>query len=117
MSIISDLQVAAKVIKKTGEIELYQKLLEHREKIVEIIEENNTLKQKIEKLEKILKIKGSIIFERQVYWLEDKEKNIIEGPFCPKCYDDEKLFMHLIASDVDPNIKRCPRCRFTRMKL
>jgi uncharacterized protein with PIN domain len=117
MIIISDLQEAAKVLKKAGKIELYHKFLVIQEKVLEVMQKNEDLRHEVDNLKKALKVKGSIVFEKQVYWLKDEEKNKIEGPFCPKCYDDEKLLMHLIESELDPKIKRCPRCRFTRMKL
>lgn len=117
MSLIADLQSIKKILKKTGNKEIYEKFLAIQEKALELLEENNNLKQEIDKLKEALKVKGSIKFEKDVYWIKDKEENIKEGPFCPKCYDDEKLLMHLIASVMNNSIKRCPKCKFVIHKL
>jgi len=109
MSIVADLQSIGDIIQKTGDREVYEKFLAIQEKALEILEENNNLKQEIEKLKKQLEIKDSIKFEENVYWIKDKEGNVKEGPFCPKCYDDEKLLMHLISFAMNSNIKRCPK--------
>lgn len=117
MSIIADLQSIGDIIQKTGDREAYEKFLAIQEKALEILEENSNLKEENEKLKKMLKIKDTIEFEENVYWIKDKEGNVKEGPFCPKCYDDEKLLMHLITAPIDKNIKRCPKCKFVIQDL
>jgi uncharacterized Zn finger protein len=117
MSIVADLQSIKVSFKKTSPRDVYEKFLAVQEKALELQEENNNLKQEIEKLWKKLEINDSIEFEENVYWIKNKEGNVIDGPFCPKCYDDEKLLMHLIRSAMNSNIKRCPKCKFVIQKL
>jgi hypothetical protein len=117
MSIVADLQSIKDILKKTGDRKVYEKFLAIQEKALDPLEENNNLKQEIEKLQKKLEIKDSIEFEENVYWIKDKEGNVKEGPFCPKCYDDEKLLMHLVSYAMNSNIKKCPKCKFVIQKF
>lgn len=117
MSIVADLQLIKDILKKIGDREVYEKFLTIQEKALEILEENKNFKEKIEWLKKKLEIKDSIKFEENTYWIKDKEENVKKGSFCPKCYDDERILMHLITSPIDKNIKRCPKCKFVIQKL
>ena len=51
------------------------------------------LRDKVGALERELRLRSALSFDGQFYWMgTDPDK---EGPFCPTCYDAEKLLMRL----------------------
>jgi hypothetical protein len=72
------------LIKKGSNLEAQEKIMQLREAVLALQEENHILKSKIAELEKKLEISRNLDFDGSVYWLEGKEK---EGPFCQRCYD------------------------------
>jgi hypothetical protein len=78
------------LIKKGETVEAQERIMELREAVIELKDENSSLHQRVQSLEEELRIKGQLKFEKTVYWLlEDEGKT---GPFCQCCYDiDKKL--------------------------
>jgi len=107
MSLISEFKEIGSYLQKAGNIDLYNKLIAIQEKDLEIMNTNKELRKKVDKLEEDLKIKGQLKFENDVYWLEENEK--IDGPYCPHCWDAEKLLMRLVTKDV---YKKCLKCSY-----
>lgn len=105
MGIFSEFQSVMKLFREAGKMELY-------EKISELLKENEVLKEKVSALEEKLKLKKSMIFENRAYWIKDEEGNVEDGPFCPNCWDSEKLQMRIIESTLDPGLKRCSKCKY-----
>jgi len=105
MGIFSEFQSVMKLFREAGKMELY-------EKISELLKENEVLKEKASALEEKLKLKKSMIFENRAYWIKDEERNVEDGPFCPTCWDSEKLQMRIIESTLDPGLKRCSKCKY-----
>ena len=117
MSLINEIMSIAKVLQQAGKIDLYEKLMNISETALILQDQNTTLRKENSKLKEELKIKDSIKFENDAYWLINKEGEITEGPFCPKCYDDEKLLMHLITMEsVKEEFYNCPKCNLNREK-
>lgn len=81
------------LIKKGSTLEAQEKIMELRETALELQEENLRLKERIGDLEATLKVKGSIIYENNAYWLAEGENK--DGPFCQRCYDAEKTLIRL----------------------
>lgn len=110
MGIFSEFQSMMKLFQEAGKMELY-------EKISKLLKENEVLKEKISALKEKLKLKKSMIFEEEVYWIKDENGNVKDEPFCPNCYDAEELTVHLITVEEDPRYKRCPKCYFGKKNL
>jgi hypothetical protein len=110
MGIISEIQAAAKVFQQAGQIDLYQKLLAHLEKAFEIGEENRRLGIENAELKEELRLKDTLTFRDDAYWVENEKKEVIDGPFCPRCRDSLKKLIHLISCP-DPGYSECPECR------
>ncbi|HXU92477.1 MAG TPA: hypothetical protein VFP33_02350 [Gallionella sp.] len=85
MSIISNAQEIANLVKKLGNVDLYRKIVELEGEIIELTGQNHLLMEKVRELEQAMKIKEALIFSRNVYWLENEESR--DGPYCPRCYD------------------------------
>jgi len=111
MSLISDFKEIGAFLQKAGNIDLYNKLIAIQEKNLEIMDINNKLREEVAKLKGALKIESSLVFKNDTYWLEEKN-GTKEGPFCPKCYDDEKKLIHFVKCP-DPKYSYCPKCGLT----
>jgi len=110
MGAISEIKEIGKFLRKMDNIDLYEKLMTVQEKTLETMVKNINLKKENDKLKEKLKLKGSIVFEKEVFWIKDESGNVKDGPFCPNCYDSEELTLHLITVEGDPTYKRCPKC-------
>jgi hypothetical protein len=51
----------------------------------------------------------TFIFHDYAYWLTEVDKSP-EGPFCPKCFEDNKKIMHMIPLSSE-NWFQCPTCK------
>ena len=110
MSIVSDFKEIGKFLQQMGNVDLYNKLIENQEKIIEILDKNHDLKEENRRLKEDLEIKNSLIHEKNIYWLEKDNEKI--GPFCTKCYDDERKLIHVIPCP-NPKYIKCPKCGLT----
>jgi len=93
MGIIDHAKDIAELIKKYNDAELYQKIIDLRDEIFELRENNLNLKGKIKALKEEKKINKKIVFEKPYYWIKDGEKK--DGPYCQKCFDDNKKLIRL----------------------
>ncbi len=93
MGIIDNAKDIAELIKKYNDIELYQKIIDLRDEIFELREDNLRLKEKIGTFNKEKEIYKKMVFESPFYWFKDGEKK--DGPYCQKCYDDNKKIIRL----------------------
>lgn len=90
MSVVDNIKDVADLIKKAGDIELYRKIVELQGEIVELMSQKLENEKKIEKLEADLVLRAHMVFKRPFYYQEG------DGvPFCPKCYEHERLAIHL----------------------
>jgi hypothetical protein len=84
------------LLKKGATVEAQEKIMELREAVLELQEENAVLKARTKELQDRLNIQGSLEFSEGIYWMwnEDDAGDLSDkdGPFCQLCYDnDEKL--------------------------
>lgn len=93
MSIITNAKEIADLVKKLGNVDLYRKLVELEGEIIELTGQNHMLIEKTRELEQALKTAEALVFERNVYWLEDEETR--DGPYCQRCYDVNKKLVRL----------------------
>ena len=71
-------------------------------------EEDRKLLTEVKSYYENLPLKG-LVFEKNVYWLEEKESKNREGPFCPICYDKNRQLIHLLPA-FDQNYYKCGSC-------
>lgn len=84
VSIIDDVKSVARVVQHMDNQELSQKMLALQTEIIELAKKNDLLK------EQIINDDGS-------YWIN--KPGGLEGPFCTKCYDTEKLLIRTRAAE------------------
>ena len=81
------------LIKKGATVQAQEKIMELREAVLALKEENARQSERIRDLEDKLKIKEQIIFEGGVYWLVGEKGK--DGPFCQPCYDTKNKLVRL----------------------
>jgi hypothetical protein len=107
MGIIDNAKDIAELIKKYNNVELNRKIIDLRDEIFELREDNLKLKEKIKALDEEKKINKKMVFEPPFYWLKDGEKK--DGPYCQKCYDDNKKLIRL--HDLKNGYWKCLVCK------
>jgi len=107
MGVLSEVQLIGKALQEAGKIDLYQKLLAILEKDLELQDENQKLKEKIASLSEELRMKGSLRFKNNSYYLE-LENGQADGPFCSACWDSKKTLVRL--HDLE-DCDWCPSCK------
>ncbi len=108
MAIFDILKTAAKVAQEAGKIELYGQILEVYEKLLDQQKQIADLEGSNKELRNILEVKGKIIPEGNLYWLE--KDGVKDGPFCTRCWDSEERLLRLHKSPVSGRI-HCPKCK------
>jgi hypothetical protein len=108
MAVFNELKSIAKVLQEVGKIELYQRIIDVSEKLREMQTRIDELEADNKELRSKLKIKGNLVPENNMYWLEKEERR--DGPFCTNCWDSEEILMRLHKSDSHGGIQ-CPKCK------
>jgi hypothetical protein len=94
--------------KKGANLEAEQKLQELQEAFIDLKSENLELREELLELREKLKNKENLIYEAPFYYLEENETK--DGPFCQKCYDDQKKLVRLIEVDQYAGSHYCKVC-------
>ncbi len=102
-------QRVIKLGKKATNIQYEEALLAAREVIFDLREENLSIKEELNVLNKKLKKQEEVKFSDGVYWFKsDKAK---KRPLCPRCYEKESTVITLyLQRGFMPS---CPECKNT----
>ena len=79
-----------------------------QEKDLELMAKNQELREENARLRGELKIRDSLRFHQDAYWLDEVDQ-ATDGPFCSKCWDDDKKLIRLVFCP-DPKYSMCPKC-------
>jgi hypothetical protein len=93
MGILETVKDAVEVVQKADNIDLLRQLLNIHNDAIKLVEENGSLKSKIQSLEEQLKIRDALVFEDNVYWLQKETGK--DGPYCSLCWDDKQKLVRL----------------------
>src|SRR3989442_1452410 len=114
---IATVRALANVAKEAGKIDLYQKVLDLQQVLLEAITQNtelaaqnHQLAEQVRSLQAALAAKDSSQawrFDGQVYW-SGEPGQAANGPFCPKCKDDQNK--HSRMSDRGNGFTCCVVC-------
>jgi len=110
MAIFDELRSVGKVLQEAGKIEQYQQILDAQQKLLEMQKRIEELESENKKLKEELGVKGKLVPEGNLYWLENDGKR--DGPFCTRCWDDEKKTIRLHTHSVSRRLY-CPKCDTT----
>lgn len=95
------------LIKKGMKVEAIEKLLDLRESMADLREENLALKAELQELIRSLEDKSQLTYEAPFYWMVDGESK--DGPFCQQCRDSEKKNIRL--QSFRKGWWRCATCK------
>ena len=94
-------------------LEAKEKIMELREAVMTLQEENLWLKQKLKELEYETDVSRNMYFDKGIYWLRkptDDGTNR-EGPFCQVCYDRDRKLVRLHRNSTPQGGWYCAACR------
>jgi len=95
------------IAKQVLTIEDREKIMALREAVLQLQAENLTLKSEKTELEAKLKVAAELTFKDQFYWKEGDAT-----PFCPRCWDKDRLAIHVSPEAVKgfQKLRTCPEC-------
>jgi hypothetical protein len=105
MSIISNAKEIADLIKNIGDIELYRKIVELEGEIIELTRKNRELEDQVDELKNLLETVKKMQFRKPFCYIEDDTT-----PFCPRCWEVEKLAIHLVDLHTAGSPWKCKKC-------
>lgn len=97
------------LIRKGMTVEAIEKLLDLRESMANLRDENLVLKETVKKLEASLGEKAKLVYEAPFYWMVDGGNK--DGPFCQQCCDNDKKNIRLQHEGND--YWKCRSCQGT----
>lgn len=107
MSVIEDIKSIGNVLQKAGNIEVYSKIINIQTVIMDLQEQNNTLRKELLDIKSLNDIDENLIFENNMYFIYKDNRSVREGPYCTRCWDENRKLVRLHSEDVD---FRCPVC-------
>jgi regulator of replication initiation timing len=97
-------------VQEIHNLELYQRVLSLHSDIIEIVEENNRLRDENKDLKNKLALQKQMVFNEPFYFQESAQT-----PYCPACW--EGSFRPVHVTFVFDNNERtrwdCPNCKHT----
>ena len=108
MAIFDELKSIGKILQEAGKIEQYQQILEAQQELLEMQKQIQNLEKENTELKEKLKIKESLIYENNAYWISNEGKK--DGPFCSRCWDADKNLVRLHPCG-NPAYYDCPNCK------
>jgi hypothetical protein len=112
MSILENAKEVAKAVEEIHNLELYQRVLSLHSDIVELVEENNRLRDKVKELTDAISLRKAMAFRGPFYYREGDET-----PHCPACYEANGKAVHVVFEFESPDSTRwdCPSCKHIYM--
>lgn len=108
MGAVENVKEIADLIGKFHDIELNRRILKLEEEVLDLTRDKRRAEEKVEELQRSLKLKQELIFDEPFYWL--KEDHI---PFCPACWIDKQRAVHVTLFQEGTRFVRhiCPLCK------
>jgi transposase-like protein len=97
----------ANLIKKVGDVDLYRKIVELEEEIIELTRQNRQLEEKVDEQQRLLDIKGKMKWEMPFYTMDGDDV-----PYCPQCWEASEKTIHLRRMQEN-NGWFCKNCKST----
>jgi len=107
MAIFEELKSVAATLQEAGKIEQYKQIVQAQKELLEMQKQISELEKDKKELEEKLRIKDSLIFENNAYWINKSEKK--DGPFCSCCWDDNRKIIRMQTCG-NPAYFDCPKC-------
>ena len=113
MGLIEDAKDAVRLVQQLDNMELYRKILDLQSEAMELIEKLREKDDTIDKLKNALSLKGKLICEHSAYWLKNDKDEIVDGPFCTRCFDIENVQCRFVKGPPEKpyHVVQCPNCK------
>ena len=96
--------------KAAGNTQLYEQIVDLTATLNEAVADNSALRTQVAELTETLRVKASLRFDGVAYWTGDGTAPEF-GPYCTKCWDDERKLMRLRPYSTDNDgMFTCPEC-------
>jgi len=110
MGILDNAKEVADLVKKYNDLDFYQKIVDIRDEIFQLREENLALRQRVKELEDSEDISSRLRRAGNVYKLKESDDSE-SGPYCMTCWDaDRKLVNLILSKDRWGTHIKCNRC-------
>lgn len=114
MGIIEDVKEVVALSQQVNNVDLYRKLVDLQLEVMTLTEQ---LKQKdtvISQLKTAFALKGKFVCKDSGYYLTDENGEIMDGPFCTKCFEVDQIQCRLVRQATPGHGRdtvQCPRCK------
>jgi len=108
MGVVENLKDVADLVKKTGEIELYKKIVAAEDEVRELTRDRRRLEDEVEELRRALRFQEEIVFNAPFYVQREGDQT----PYCPRCWEKDKHAVHVVLrfDHSDRTCWQCPAC-------
>lgn len=107
-----DLNAILKIINTIKDSDLKIKISALVDENLALKNENFELKKKFDRMSEMKKLESELIFKDNLYYRK-KEDGAEDGPFCSKCWDDEKKMIRMVRKGGTNQhfYNECPKCK------
>ncbi|MGE0406947.1 MAG: hypothetical protein AB7O65_11660 [Candidatus Korobacteraceae bacterium] len=108
MGILENAKQVASAVQEINNLELYQRVLNLRTDILDLVEENKRLHDENDQLKRTLAVRAQMIFKEPFYY-QDGDAT----PFCPACWEVQQTTVHVVMRYRNETETRwdCPGCK------
>lgn len=108
MGILDNAKEVAKAVQEIHNLELYQRVLALHSDIIDLVEENNRLRDENKELTRTLALRQKMHFTEPFYYQEGDKT-----PYCPACWEAHNVAVHVTFAFDNPERTRwdCPHCK------
>ena len=114
MGLIDTAKEALELVDQVKNVELYRRLVDLEREAMEFTEVLKSKDEIISQLEEALALKGNLICKGSVYFIADESGDLVDGPFCTKCFDiDHNKCRVVPRGRIDNPAVQCLKCKVT----
>jgi hypothetical protein len=108
MGAVENVKEIADLIGKFHDIELNRRILKLEEEVIELTRDKRRADDKVEELERTLKLKAELVFKEPFYWAKGDD-----APYCPSCWETKNVAVHVVFSHElnESSTWQCPNCQ------
>src|SRR5579862_1068420 len=108
MGILDNAKQVAAAVHEINNLDLYQRVLGLHSDIIDLVEENNRLRDENKALKETAALTKKMVHKPPFFYQEGDPH-----PFCPACWEGDKKAVHLISSHEEETCIRwdCKTCK------
>lgn len=112
MSWYDAIKDAAKAANRINDAALLEAMANLKLEGSELAEQNAKLRDENRELKEKLSVKEELVFKKNLYWKENPDGSISEGPFCPRCFPEKHKAVQMVEvrGEYITDYYACPVC-------